>query len=104
MTGGVANGVNNVQGDFDNVRLTATPIVFNAPTLRPPRVSGRNLILTGIGGTPNAAYTWLMATNLSAPINWTTNRTGTLDGTGAFSNVIPIDASQPASFLKLRLP
>lgn len=104
LTGRVANGVNNVQGDFDNVRLTATPIVFNAPTLRPPRVSGGSLILMGSGGTPNSGYTWLVTTSLSAPINWTTNSTGTLDGTGAFSNAVPINASQPASFFWLRMP
>jgi hypothetical protein len=104
LTARVANGVNNVQGDFDKVRLTATPIVFNAPILRPPRVSGRNLILIGIGGTPNAGYTWLTATNLSAPVNWSTNRTGMLDGTGAFSNTIPINTATPATFFWLRMP
>jgi len=62
------------------------------------------LILTGAGGTANAGYTWLVTTNLSAPINWTTNTTGTLDGTGAFSNAIPVTATPPASFFKLRMP
>jgi hypothetical protein len=104
LTGSVANGVNNVQGDFDNVRLTVTPIVFNAPIFGAPKVSGGNLILTGTGGTPNAGYTWLTTTNLSAPINWTTNSTGTLDVTGAFSNAIPINALAPAGFFKFRMP
>jgi hypothetical protein len=104
LTGRVSSGVNNIQGDFDNVQLTATSIVFNAPTLGAPQVSGGNLILTGTGGSPNAGYTWLVTTNLSAPIIWMTNCTGTLDGTGAFSNAIPINASQPASFFRLRMP
>jgi len=30
--------------------------------------------------------------------------TGTLDGTGAFSNSIPINPLQPASFFRLRTP
>jgi hypothetical protein len=106
LTGSVPSGVNNIQGDFDNVQLTATPIVvvFNAPTLGAPIVSGGNLVLTGTGGTPNAGYTWLVTTNLSAPINWTTNIIGNLDRNGAFSNTVPINPSQPANFFRLRIP
>jgi Glycosyl hydrolases family 2, sugar binding domain/Glycosyl hydrolases family 2/Glycosyl hydrolases family 2, TIM barrel domain len=106
LTGSVPSGVNNIQGDFDNVQLTATPIVvvFNAPTLGAPIVSGGSLILTGTGGTPNAGYTWLVTTNLSAPINWTTNIIGNLDRNGAFSNTVPINPSQPANFFRLRIP
>ena len=99
----VGNGT-TIQADFDNVQLTATPVVFKAPTLATPKISSGNLVLAGAGGTPNAGYAWLAATNLSAPINWTTNLTGTLDGSGAFSNTIPINTSQPASFFTLRIP
>jgi hypothetical protein len=86
------------------VRLTKAPIIFNPPELAVPMISGSNLILTGTGGTPHAGYTWLVTTNLAAPINWATNSTGTLDGMGAFSNSFPITGSQPASFLRLRMP
>jgi hypothetical protein len=79
----------------------ATPV---APALGTPRASGGNLILTGMGGTPNVGYTWLTTTSLSAPINWTTNSTGTLDGMGSFSNAIPINPAQPAGFFRLRMP
>jgi|ERR1039457_703010 hypothetical protein len=99
-----AIGAGTIQANFDSVRLTKAPITFSAPTLATSWVSSGNLILTGTGGTPNAGYTWLTTTDLSAPINWRTNRCGTRDGKGAFSNAIPIDASQPASFFKLRLP
>ena len=75
-----------------------------APKISAPKISNGNLILTGTGGTPNSGYTWLSATNLTAPIQWTTNSTGTLDGTGAFSNSIPINAGTPANFYRLRLP
>jgi hypothetical protein len=81
--------------------LVTTP---KPPTLGAPKVSGGNLILTGTGGTPNSPYTWLSTTNLSAPINWITNTTGTLNGAGAFTNTIPISATTPASFFRLRLP
>jgi hypothetical protein len=40
---------------------------------------------------------------LAAPILWTTNGTGTLDGAGAFSNAIPVNAI-PTSYFRLRLP
>jgi autotransporter-associated beta strand protein len=99
LDGGRA-GVVSINGN--NVILTidsATP-----PTLGAPQALGGNLILTGTGGTANAGYTWLTATNLSAPIKWITNSTGTLDGTGAFSNAIPVPATPPANFFKLRLP
>jgi hypothetical protein len=97
-------GASTYQANFDNVRLTKAAITFNAPIFGAPKVSGGNLILTGAGGTPNAGYTWLVTTNLTTPINWTTNSTGTLDGAGSFSNAIPINASQRASFFRLRMP
>jgi hypothetical protein len=95
-----------VSGDpwLDNISVTRTLPSLVPPVLGTPKLSGGNLILTGTGGTPNSGYTWLSTTNLSAPIIWTTNSTGTLDGTGAFSNAIPINATQMASFFRLRLP
>ena len=97
-----------VSGDpwLDNISVTRTlpALVPVAPVINPPKISEGNLILTGTGGTPNSGYTWLSTTNLSAPITWTTNSTGTLDGSGAFSNAIPINPSQKASFFRLRLP
>jgi hypothetical protein len=74
------------------------------PILGAPMVSGGDLILTGTGGTPNSGYTWLTTTNLSAPIIWTTNSTGTLDGLGSFSNAIPISVTNPARFFRFRIP
>jgi hypothetical protein len=97
-------GGQTIQADFDNVQLTATPVALKVPTLGAPGILNGRLILTGANGTPNNGYTWLVTTNLSDPIIWTTNRTGMTDGTGAFSNAILIKASQPASFFKLRMP
>jgi hypothetical protein len=97
-----AAGAGTIQADFDNVRLAITPII--PPTLGIPKVAGSNLILTGTGGTANVGYTWLVTTNLSMPINWKTNNIGILNGSGAFSNTIPITPTQPASFYRLRIP
>ena len=97
----LGNGT-TIQADFDNVQLSEVPLVV--PAFGAPKVSGGNLILTGSGGTPSGRYLWLVTTNLTAPINWTTNSTGTLDGMGSFSNSFPISASQPARFFRLRMP
>jgi len=93
-----------IQADFDNVRLTITPVAFQVPRLGAPRLAGGNLVLTGSGATPNSGYTWLVATNLAPPIHWLTNSTGTLDNTGGFSNSIPLNQTQATSFFRLRMP
>ena len=91
-------------GSYQEIIIQGTAVIPpTPPILGAPHVSGGNLIVTGTGGTPNSAYTWLSTTNLSAPIVWTTISTGTLDNAGAFSNSIPIGAV-PASFFRLRLP
>jgi hypothetical protein len=90
-------GASTYQANFDNVQLTTTPVLF----LQIFRGSGNNVIVMGSGGTPNTHYTLLTAMDLSAPI-WTTNSTGTLNGTGASSNSVPISAA--ARFFQLRTP
>ncbi|MBW8863901.1 MAG: hypothetical protein JF609_03070 [Verrucomicrobia bacterium] len=92
-------GASTYQANFDNVRLVkSTPFQFVSP-----KVSGGNLILTGTGGTAGAGYTLLTTTNLAAPGSWTTSSTGTLDGSGAFSNSVPIGTS-PARFFRVSMP
>ena len=74
------------------------------PVVNPVRVSGGNLILTGTG-TPNSGYTVLTTTNLVTPLaNWTISTSGVTDGTGAFSNSIPVNASHSSSFFRVRTP
>ena len=95
-----------VSGDpwLDNLsNVAVTPALPVPPVLATPTVAGGHLVVTGAGGTPGAGYTWLSTTNLSAPIIWTTNITGTLDGAGAFSNSISV-STIPVSFFRLRLP
>jgi hypothetical protein len=93
-----------IQADFDNVRLTQTSVApLMAPTFTTPHVSGGNMILTGTGGTPGSGYSILTTTNLSAPVIWTTNTTGILDGAGAFSNSVPLGVD-PVRFFRVRVP
>jgi len=94
--------------NWDNNTATASFTYANVPTppvVNSPVVSGGNLILTGSGGTPGAHYTWLTTTNVANPIAlWTTNTVGNFDGSGDFSNAIPISTSTPAKFFQLRTP
>ena len=75
------------------------------PVVNVPRYSGGNLILTGTGGTPNRAYTWVTTTNVLIPLaGWTISSTGVTDATGSFSNAIPLNVSQPGNYFRLRMP
>jgi hypothetical protein len=83
--------------------------LFGVPTLPPSftstTVSGGKLMVTGANGTPGAAYTLLTTTNLALPVSaWTTNSAGVFDSNGAFSVAIPILATPPESFFRVRTP
>ncbi len=76
-----------------------------APAVSSALLPGGKLALFGSGGTPGGPYTWLTSTNLSAPLStWLTNSAGTFGGNGGFTNVITLQASQPAQFFLLRIP
>jgi autotransporter-associated beta strand protein len=91
--------------DFASVSFTYVNAVTTPPVVNHPVISGGNLILTGSGGTAGAGYTWLTSTNVATPIaSWTTNTTGNFDGSGNFSNAIPVTRSVPAKFFRLRTP
>ncbi len=75
------------------------------PVVHSPSVSGGNLILTGTGGTPNRAYTWLTSSDVTQPLStWTPSITGVLDANGAFSNAIPVNATNRPEFFQFRMP
>src|SRR6185437_2488402 len=75
------------------------------PIIHPPYVSDGNLILTGSGGAPNSGYTLLTTTNLALPLSvWTVSTTGTLDGSGSFSNSVPVNAQESGRFYQIRIP
>jgi hypothetical protein len=76
-----------------------------APVVNAAYLSGGNLVVTGSGGTANYAYDVVTTTNLTTPLSsWTIVQTGVTDGSGAFSNAIPVSAAQPAGFFKVRVP
>jgi hypothetical protein len=73
------------------------PLAFTSVSL-----SGGNLILSGSGGSAGSNYTLLSATNLLGP--WVTNATGSFNGSGDFSNSIPVNTSVNGEFFKLETP
>jgi hypothetical protein len=75
-----------------------------APVLNPVTVSGGSLILTGTGAA-NYGYTVITTTNLLTPqANWTVSATGVTDGAGVFSNSVPVGATDPSRFFRVRMP
>lgn len=75
------------------------------PLINLPVIANGQIILTGTGGTPGSGYTVLSSTNLAAPLtSWVTNTTGTMDGSGSFSNGVPVSASEPERFFTIRVP
>jgi autotransporter-associated beta strand protein len=95
---------------WDTTQLTvdgtiSVTAVVTTPVIDPPTVTGGNLILQGTGGTPAGSYHWLTSTDVAAPLaNWTTNLTGAFDGSGSFSNAIPINTGEPARFFQIKTP
>ena len=98
-------GENGFEGYSEiSVYGSLSSAVFAAPSISSLKEVGGNLIVTGSGGyPPNANYAWLSTTSLNPPIHWITNSTGNLDGTGSFSNSIPVNPSLPANFFQLKV-
>jgi autotransporter-associated beta strand protein len=93
-------------GSFDPNTGKLTITSTGVASFNPVKVSGGNLILTGSGGAaPGSAYTLLMSTNVATPLSqWETNTTGVLDGSGMFSNNIPVNTLEKAKFFDVRVP
>jgi autotransporter-associated beta strand protein len=92
-------------GSFNPATGVLTIAAAAPPTINPVKISGGNLIVTGMGGTPGAGYTVLTSTNVAAALTtWTTNTTGTFTGTGTFSNSIPVNVGEPSRFFLIRVP
>jgi len=98
-------GKNGWEGYSELSLFGAASAPLDTLTVHSTMISGGQLILTGTGGTPNGSYTWLTSTNVATPLtDWTTNSVGAFDGSGAFSNAIPVTSSPSPSFFVLRIP
>ena len=92
-------------GSFNPATGELTITTTEALIGNPPVRSGNYLILTGGGGTPGGGYSVLTSLNVAAPLaSWTINTTGTLSGSGTYSNAIAINPGEPARFFMVRQP
>jgi len=90
---------NPVTGDV-TLSAAALPI----PGINQVSVSSGNLILQGTNGAVGGSYSILESTNLALPLaNWTTNQSGTFNGSGTFSNAIPL-GTDPQRFFSIKQP
>ena len=96
-----------VSGDpwLDNISVTRT---LPAPVTVPPRftgisVSGTTLTLTATSGTTNGPWTLLQSTNVALPLSqWTTNKTGSYDGSGTLSTTLVNAATNAQEFYRVK--
>jgi len=114
------NDQTNLQNYLNNKWLTGLsaaitqPFTVVAPVYYPSfsnivigRVNGvfSSITFTGIGGPTNGSYRVLSATNLTTPMAaWLPVWTNQFDGSGAFSNTIPVNAAEPTRFYWLIQP
>ena len=92
-TTGLANGT-----------LAVKTAALPQPTISGVQLSGSNLILTGSGGQPGGTYYVVSSTNVAlSPLSlWTPVHTNTFDGSGAFSNNIPVSLAVPRDFFLIK--
>ncbi|HXI72395.1 MAG TPA: hypothetical protein VNN22_18735, partial [Verrucomicrobiae bacterium] len=82
------------------VSTIATP---PAPVTIHVRFSGGNLSLSGTGGSAGATYYVVGSTNLAVPLAlWPILSTNVFDGSGNFSNSVPVDVTRQAQFFGIK--
>jgi fibronectin-binding autotransporter adhesin len=75
----------------------------NPPVINALSKVGGQLIVTGIGGTPNWDYFVLSSTNLTLPRpQWERITTNQFNSTGGFSFSVTADSSKPGAFYLLQ--
>jgi hypothetical protein len=85
-----------------NLDGTIWVVSTNPPAINSTRISGSNLIFSGIGGTPGYYYYVLSTTNLS-PAQWMPLATNQFDGIGNFAVTNAINPNWPQVFYRLQL-
>jgi hypothetical protein len=87
--------------NISNVALTPAPSV--PPKFTGMGVSGTTLTLTAAGGSPYGPWTLLQSTNVALPLSqWTTNTTGSYDGSGNLSIPLVNAATNAQKFYRLK--
>jgi hypothetical protein len=85
--------------NFINIVGISTPVLSSAV------LSGGNVVLSGHGGAAGGTYDVLTATNAATPLtNWTDLGAFSFNGSGNFSNSIPVSTNPPNEFFRIRVP
>jgi fibronectin-binding autotransporter adhesin len=81
--------------------VAPTPLSFSSIT-----TSGKNIVLSAVGGTPGGQVTILTSTNLQLPLSqWSTLTTGNFDSNGDFTYTVTgaLNSGQPQQFYILQV-
>jgi len=80
-------------------------VIVTAPHFGSVQATANGLVLSGSGGTPNASYYVLTATNLATPLlDWTPLLTNQFDASGDFSVTNAFTPRNRQQFYRLQLP
>ena len=87
------------------LKVVGDPVASDPAEIETIVVEDGNAIISGSGGTPNAAYQLLTSQNVALPVaEWTQIGTGNFTGTGAFSITNAINPETPQAFFLILQP
>src|SRR5439155_51728 len=91
-------------GGTGTYRLSSNGL-YDGLKLCNPRISGANLVLSAVGGTPSASGVIYSATNVTTPFAlWLPVQTNQFDQFGVLTVTTPYSANIPRQFFRLVLP
>ncbi len=97
MTVAQNTGLQSYSAVSSTITNAPTPVTINVS------FSGGNLVLSGSGGLSGATYYVIGTTNLTVPIGlWPVLYTNTFDSSGNFNVSLPVDATKPEQFLRIK--
>jgi hypothetical protein len=89
--------------EVGEIELLGVPGVGSAqPVVSKVSLSNGSLLITGTGGLASGTYTVQTNANLSVSSGWATAKTGTYDASGNFSITLPVNASTPQLFYRVK--
>ena len=102
-TGHVGYTITNGNGGSATSLVTITINTPPTPRMAHVTAAGGSLVLSGTNGAPNGAYTIVASTNVALAVSsWTPVATNLFDGSGNFSNSIPVTNTVPQDFFLLK--
>ena len=98
-------GLGNSGVGIVNASDAIVPAVVHTPSvIRSITEAGTNLIFTATNSVPGGGWTLLSTTNLTPPVIWSTNLTGTFDGQGNVKLTNGILSKETSRYFIIRTP